>query len=51
MIRSEPIVPNEINLFDQINGLAFRINLAVHNLLIHEVGGPHVATPRRPESR
>jgi cation diffusion facilitator family transporter len=39
MIHSEPVAPNEDNLFEKIKWVARRSNLAVHDLLVHEVDG------------
>jgi cation diffusion facilitator family transporter len=39
MIHSEPHLADEGNLFERIQGIARRSNLAVHDLLVHEVDG------------
>jgi cation diffusion facilitator family transporter len=39
LIHSEPVAPLEDNLFEKIKWVARRSNLAVHDLLVHEVDG------------
>ncbi|HWP84103.1 MAG TPA: cation transporter dimerization domain-containing protein, partial [Terriglobia bacterium] len=39
VIHTEPHLPREENLFDTVKGIARRNNLAVHDLLVHEVEG------------
>jgi len=39
MIHTEPYLPSEENLFERVRGIARRSNLAVHDLLAHEVEG------------
>ena len=39
MIHTEPHRPPEENLFEKVRGIARRSNLAVHDLLVHEVEG------------
>ena len=39
VIHTEPHVANEENLFEKVKGIARRRNLAVHDLLVHEVEG------------
>ena len=39
MIHTEPHLPKEENLFEKVKGIARRSNLAVHDLLVHEVEG------------
>lgn len=38
-IHTEPHLPPEENLLERVKGIARRKNLAVHDLLVHEVGG------------
>lgn len=39
MIHTEPRAPGEENLFEKVKWIARRSNLAVHDLLVHEVEG------------
>lgn len=39
MIHTEPQAPHEDNLFEKVKWVARRSNLAVHDLLVHEVDG------------
>ena len=39
MVHSEPQAPDEDNLFEKIRWVARRSNLAVHDLVVHEVDG------------
>ena len=39
LIHTEPHLPSEEGLFEKVRGIARRRNLAVHDLLVHEVEG------------